>query len=70
METDCIKYAVSRMKDNSKAHDFGISYRRSMEGIDGYPLKTTLREMGKIQSGNHRAIQTKEGSDASQARNG
>ena len=27
-KTDCIKYAVSRMKDNSKAHDFGISYRR------------------------------------------
>ena len=38
METDCIKYAVGRTKDNSKAHDFGISYRRSMEGIDGYPL--------------------------------
>ena len=26
LETDCIKYAIGRTKEKSKAHDFGISY--------------------------------------------
>ena len=47
-KTDCIKYAVGRKKDNSKAHDFGISYRRSMEGIDGYPLKPLFARWAKF----------------------
>src|SRR5437588_2180096 len=55
-ETDCIKYAVGRTKPNYKAHDFGISYRRFMERIRWIPAKTTLHEMGKIQSGNYRTI--------------
>src|SRR5437588_3006768 len=40
--------AVGRTKDNSKAHDFGISYRRSMEGIDGYPLKPLFARWTKF----------------------
>ena len=27
LETDCVKYAIGRTKEKSKAHDFGISYR-------------------------------------------
>src|SRR5437588_240977 len=49
-ETDCIKYVVGRTKDNSKAHDFGISYRRSMEGIDGYPLKPLFARWAKFKA--------------------
>src|SRR5437588_4560104 len=47
-ETDCIKYAVGRTKDNSKAHDFGISYCRSMKGIDRYPLKPLFARWAKF----------------------
>src|SRR5205085_3195657 len=49
-ETDCIKYAVGRTKDNSKGHDFGISYCRSMEGIDGYPLKSLFTRWAKFKA--------------------
>ena len=37
-ELDYIKYAISQLKDNTKAQEFEISYRRSMEGIGGYNL--------------------------------
>src|SRR5205807_9804598 len=50
METDCIKYAVGRTKDNSKAHDFGISYHRSIDRIDGYPLKLLFARWAKFKA--------------------
>src|SRR5437588_8989056 len=60
-ETDCIKYAVGRMKDNSKAHDFRISYRRSMEGIDGYPLKPLFARWAKFKAEIIEGFEPKEG---------
>src|SRR5437588_10063649 len=60
-ETDCIKYAVGRTKDNSKAHDFGISYRRSMEGIDGYQLKPLFARWAKFKAEIIERFEPKEG---------
>src|SRR5437588_8781907 len=61
-ETDCIKYAVGRTKDNSKAHDFGISYRRLMEGIDGYPRKPLFARWAKFKVEIIERFEPKEGS--------
>src|SRR5437660_6320377 len=61
METDYIKYAVGRTKDNSKAHDFGISYGRWMEGIDGYPLKPLFARWAKFKAEIIERFEPKEG---------
>jgi hypothetical protein len=60
-EVDCIKFAISRTKENSKAHEFGISYRRSMDGVDGYPLKPLFSRWAKFKSEMIERFEPKEG---------
>ena len=60
-EPDCIKYAISRLKDNSKAQEFGISYRRSMEGIDGYNLNPLYKYWKKFKGEIIERFEPKEG---------
>lgn len=42
-DRDKIIYAIGRTKDKSKAQDFGIQYRREMEGIDGFQRRPAYR---------------------------
>ena len=60
-ETDCIKYAIGRIKEKTKAHDFGISYRRSMEGLDGSPLRPLFKKWGKFKTEIQERFEPKEG---------
>ena len=49
-QVDCIKFAITRLKHGTRAHEFGISYRRSMDGTDGYPLIIMNREWIKFKT--------------------
>ena len=60
-ESDCIKYAISRLKNNTKAQELGISYRRSMEGIDGYNLNPLYKQWRKFKSKIIERFEPKEG---------
>ena len=49
-DTDKIKYAIGRFKDRTKAQDFGIQYRREMEGSDGFLLRPAYRYWATFES--------------------
>ena len=61
LETESIKYAIGRTKGKSKAHDFGISYRRSVEGLDGSPLRPLFKKWNKFKTEILERFEPKEG---------
>ena len=46
-QRECIKFPIGRLKENTRAHEFGVGYRRSMEGHDGRQRIRVFQNWGK-----------------------
>ena len=60
-QNDCIKYVIGRLKENTKGHEFGTSYRKSMEGHEGYERVPHLGRWSKFKAELLARFEPKEG---------